>query len=483
MKRVWFAAAIATSVAIGTGLTGLKLLPANLTEVASSSFGSGAVGDGAVGDGAFGNTALGHYRGAIGFSERAIAEDNNAEAAESASVRLAHLKKGQALWRAAVERLGAIPQDSELYERAVNKRLAYRDRLIESDQKLAQADQRLVADIVTEVETTLGRPSSEGASPVHVTLCQIAPEQKLEKEAPEKDVSKKEAAQPKKTELKGRQKLNSTVAVPKQKTAKPKKPREKAESKREPLELTADGQLNPKQCRHFQGDTPMASAASLIKLPIAVALLAKIKRENLDLDDKLYIEPGNFTENSAGASIEIGNEYPLRKVMAQMIQESDNVATNQLIDYLGYDAMNKTMRSLNYPQTRIGHKLIGAEAAPADFGEGINQTTTNDITAMMANIYGLNRPGDEEILTALSNQQDWELGYEGLKEVRLQAKWLGEKTGQNNLVIATTMAMAIGEERYVLTVAIDEDSDIYALREIVGGVAEHLVMQGALVTP
>ena len=45
------------------------------------------------------------------------------------------------------------------------------------------------------------------------------------------------------------------------------------------------------------------------------------------------------------------------------------------------------------------------------------------------------------------------------------------------------MAMAFGEERYELTGAIDEDSDIYTLREIVGGVAEHLVTQGALVTP
>jgi beta-lactamase class A len=232
------------------------------------------------------------------------------------------------------------------------------------------------------------------------------------------------------------------------------------------------------RCRHHQGDQLMASPASLIKLPIAVALMAKIEEENLSLSDKIFIEPSNFTENAGGATMEIGKEYALREVMAQMIQESDNIATNQLIDYLGFDYINQTLKKMGYTQTVVGHKLVGKEAMPANFGTGINQATTHEITAMMAHLYSANRPGDQEIIKALSSQQDRDLGYAAVKEMGSdmgsQVKWLGEKTGQNDRVLATTLLLEIGPERYALTVALDNDSDVYGLHQLISRIANHL---------
>jgi beta-lactamase class A len=54
-------------------------------------------------------------------------------------------------------------------------------------------------------------------------------------------------------------------------------------------------------------------------------------------------------------------------------------------------------------------------------------------------------------------------------------EWLGEKTGQNNRLIGSTLAMRIGSQRYALTVAIDHSGDPQAVRDIIQAVARHLL--------
>ncbi|MBD0269268.1 MAG: serine hydrolase, partial [Cyanobacteria bacterium Co-bin8] len=50
------------------------------------------------------------------------------------------------------------------------------------------------------------------------------------------------------------------------------------------------------ECRDYQGDVPPESPASLIKLPVAVALMQRVTDEGIDLDEEIYIDPHNFTE-------------------------------------------------------------------------------------------------------------------------------------------------------------------------------------------
>ena len=60
-------------------------------------------------------------------------------------------------------------------------------------------------------------------------------------------------------------------------------------------------QLGTDQCRSYKGNVPPASLASLVKLPIAVALMHQVTSGQADLDKDIYIDPGNFTENAQGA--------------------------------------------------------------------------------------------------------------------------------------------------------------------------------------
>ena len=232
------------------------------------------------------------------------------------------------------------------------------------------------------------------------------------------------------------------------------------------------------ECRNYQGDRPPASPASLIKLPIAVVLMHKAATENIDLDTQVYIEPDNFTENADGAKIFVDHRYTLREVMARMIKESNNIATNQLIDYLGRNYINQTLREMGYPVTFVDYKLVGDRIYPKNAGSKPNRTTTNELTEMMRRIYNFQNLGDEEILDALVGQYDWDFGYMALKGLEPTVHWIGEKLGQNSKVIGTVVAVKIGGDRYMITATIDRSANKHKLRQIIRGVVEHILEQG-----
>lgn len=240
------------------------------------------------------------------------------------------------------------------------------------------------------------------------------------------------------------------------------------------------------ECRDYQGDVPPASPASLIKLPIAVVLMHKVTtEEDVDLDAIVYIDPHNWTENANGAKIFVRNEYSLREVMVRMIKESNNIATNQLIDYLGWDYLNETLTELGYETTQVRTKLVGERTYPTrNRAIGSNTMTTNDVTEMMRQIYTFTNPGDDEILDGMVGQYDWDFGYLAVRKLRnKRAAWIGEKTGQNSKVIGSSMAVKIDNERYVVTVTIDHTAKQETLRQVIGDVVQAILDDGHLVEP
>jgi beta-lactamase class A len=238
------------------------------------------------------------------------------------------------------------------------------------------------------------------------------------------------------------------------------------------------------ECRDYRGDQPPASPASLIKLPLAVVLMHKVMEEGIDLSESMYIDPHNWTENANGAKIFIKQEYPIREVMVRMIKESNNIATNQLIDYLGWDYMDETLEELGYEKTKIRTKLVGDRTAPTrNRSVGRNVMTSNEVTEMMRQIYTFTNPGDEEILDALVGQYDWDFGYTAVSQLRSKrVAWIGEKTGQNSNVIGSTTAVKIDDERYIVTVTIDNSANQRMLREVIGNTIQHILDEGHLVS-
>ena len=365
-----------------------------------------------------------HYRRAMELANQGVTAYQGArKAREAGKLResLALTQRERFLWRESLKQLQAIPKDSVLSERVIAKRTQYRRLLATAESKLSTTDGLFITNSIEDA----------GVDPqgVHITLCQIGSASGV------------------------------LVSSPVQ-----------------------QGRISGELCRHHQGDELMASAASLIKVPIAIALLHKADTENIDLDEPTYVDFSNFTEDAEGTKIEVEETYPLRQIMAHMIDQSNNVATNQLIDYLGRDYIEQTLQEMGYRNTYAGHKLAGDVIMPADPGELNNQSTTHDITAMMVDVYSLKIDEHSELIKALSAQSDQELGYTALKDMGPAVEWLGEKTGQNDRVLATTLAVKIGEERYALTMAMDYSGDLHGMRETIRSVVAHILETGPLVS-
>ncbi|MBD1912197.1 MULTISPECIES: serine hydrolase [unclassified Leptolyngbya] len=225
-----------------------------------------------------------------------------------------------------------------------------------------------------------------------------------------------------------------------------------------------------RECRRLRGNEPPASPASLIKVPVAVALMAKLDEEKINPETKIMVSRGNWTEDAG--KIWVGSEYSLKKIMLDMISYSGNIATNQLIDYVGRDYINQVLRDRGYTTTTVRTKLVGQSTYPANLGTPPNVMTTDELTDMMVGIYNQEHPGDDLILEGLVNQYDWELGYEAVKR---PAVWIGEKTGQNSKVLGSTTGVNIQGERYVITVTIDYTASEPAVKTVIQGVVEYLV--------
>lgn len=237
------------------------------------------------------------------------------------------------------------------------------------------------------------------------------------------------------------------------------------------------------ECRDYKGDEPPASPASLIKLPVAIVLMKKVIDQNIDLAEPMYVDPHNWTENATGAKIFVDREYPIREVMVRMIKESNNIATNQLLDYLGWEYMDEALQEMGYEKTKIRAKLIGDRTAPTrNRAVGSNEMTTNEVTEMMRQVYTFTAPGADEILDAMVGQYDWDFGYTAINQLRnKQVAWIGEKTGQNSNVIGSSTAVKIGNERYVLTVTIDNSANQRMLRSVIKDTIQHILDEGHLV--
>lgn len=422
MPGFWSPAAIAAVASVFVGLAGSLLIGATPSPVRADRQQYDAVL--AEANNTVDAQANEQLEQAQKLANRAVKAFQSAQQEPKSS--LAYTRRERDLWRAALQSLTSIPPDSELHYQAIAKQQQYQQLLATADRKLAEADSAFLTQIIQDTGV---RPDE-----VHVTLCQI--------DNPRANIH----SGPVKLLNPAHRSLTAETGI--------------------------KSQINSQQCRHHRGDERLASAASLIKLPIAIALLQKTGSEGIDLNQKIEIDPGNFTENAAGATLEVGEAYPLREIVTQMIDHSDNIATNQLIDYVGRDRLAATLEELGYVDTYAGHKLVGDLAMPEDPGDRGNQTTTNDLTAMLVNTYSLQAPGEQTLLQALQAQSDRELGYKALKDSG--AQWLGEKTGQNDYVIGSALAMQVGQERYALTVAIDYSGDTQAVQDIVSGIADYL---------
>jgi beta-lactamase class A len=107
--------------------------------------------------------------------------------------------------------------------------------------------------------------------------------------------------------------------------------------------------------------------ASLIKVPVLVALYTAVAAGRFALEDRITYGPEHRCLGSGVLSkLAFGVELCVRDAAVLMMTISDNSATNMCIDLVGIDAINRTMRDLRLEQTtlflRLGDRSAGLDA-------------------------------------------------------------------------------------------------------------------------
>lgn len=125
-------------------------------------------------------------------------------------------------------------------------------------------------------------------------------------------------------------------------------------------------------------------SASLIKVPIMLAVLEKVREGCFQLNDKLLVREGDiFNDN------EIENptpgEHSLLRLIELMITVSENTSTNILIKTFGFDYINEYITGvLGLKKTKLERYMLDSQAVLA--GKN-NYTSQNDMYLLYQKLY------------------------------------------------------------------------------------------------
>lgn len=124
-------------------------------------------------------------------------------------------------------------------------------------------------------------------------------------------------------------------------------------------------------------------AESVIKVPIMAAVFAAAERGGCSLDEVLPLRREDLVGGSGLLfALSPGLRLSIRDLVTLMIIQSDNTATNVLIDRIGKEQINQTMRDLGMQGSVYSRKLM---IYPVDVATN-NIITAGDVSRMLGTI-------------------------------------------------------------------------------------------------
>ena len=150
----------------------------------------------------------------------------------------------------------------------------------------------------------------------------------------------------------------------------------------------------------------LVPSASLVKIPIMLSLFQAAEEEKINLKDSITLKGSEKVEGSKVLGDKpAGSVFTVEELIAPMITQSDNTATNMLIDYLGIENLNEYFKKMGLKNTNIARKMM-------DFRErkkGVeNYTTAGDMAFVLEKLYHcnfMNKDAAKQCLILLGDQK------------------------------------------------------------------------------
>ncbi len=229
-------------------------------------------------------------------------------------------------------------------------------------------------------------------------------------------------------------------------------------------------------CCYSQLLDEVFSSASLIKVPILMAVLDHVERHELSLDEIIPIAAENRVEFSVLTEQQL-DASTLYELLVWMIITSDNTATNVLIDYIGIDTLNTYFRKIGLTHTTLQRKMMDFIKLENGFD---NMTTARDMGHLFTRIYRqdlLSSPFSALAIDILSRQRV----HESLKRYLVEDVHMAHKTGGLDSVDHDVGIVFNHVNDYIIGVFVTEVTNNDEARQLIGRISkvvyEQLVTQ------
>lgn len=161
----------------------------------------------------------------------------------------------------------------------------------------------------------------------------------------------------------------------------------------------------------LHADTPVPTA-SVIKLPILVEAMRQVKAGTHRLDEKITLEKDNVVQGSGILQFfDLPLTITLKDALTFMIIESDNTATNMVIDQVGIKNVNDNITQMGLKDTYLYKKVYKPATGPMPADQkkfGLGKTTAHEMAKVMESIVNCDlrdRKLCDAMLYMLRNQQ------------------------------------------------------------------------------
>lgn len=209
------------------------------------------------------------------------------------------------------------------------------------------------------------------------------------------------------------------------------------------------------------GEEEIYGAASVIKFPLFLHILAECERGNLSLDDRIVTEEDDKVPSCGALNMFTGSiETDIRTVCRLMICLSDNTATNRLIRLCGFEAIEKGFAEMGLEKTRIRRKLFDRSAAaqgkqnsisPKELGLLLERLYRGEFVSREVSDYAIEVLAEQQIMHKLGGK----LG-ENIK--------IAHKTGEDD-GLSNDIGIVYADQPFVVCFT-GHDTDVYPWEDL-----------------
>ncbi len=208
-------------------------------------------------------------------------------------------------------------------------------------------------------------------------------------------------------------------------------------------------------------------AASTIKIPVMVEVFRQLAAGKFDLNTRVTLRRSDKDWGSGDlAGGRAGSSYPVSRLLALMIDVSDNTATNMLIRLVGRPHINQEMEDLGLTHTRLTD-FIRSEGPRIRWALRSSPADMTHLLRAMAQKQLIDEWSSREMIRILTGQEHNSLLPEPLPD----GTRIAHKTGTLHDTLNDVGIVYEGEDPYVIAVMTTDLPTLSSGRRFIRGVS------------